>query len=430
MKKALVFVLAVVLLLNTFIFADEPANYAEKENLAAFAVSLEYGSNPVSIALDELSEASGLSFSYNTDTGFLYADDGVYKLYLKVLDNNLEINEDTLVFKNSDGVDLTKSYRFKLFAYMCRREVKGPQDKAVLDPAYYFEGRDNASAMLEAEVHFDDKAHFVLRKLGTSTHIINKENAGAAIRNNMLLVNRSNMLDRSYVPSELIYSKPSRGRSAIELRLNKEAMGQLNLMLNGAYADGVTGMVITSAYRNFDKQTSLYNNKTTILSRKMNRKTALEEASKVVAIPGTSEHQTGLAADICTDGVGLISSFGGTKQGKWLKDNSWKYGYIIRYPEDKTDITRIIYEPWHVRYVGDGHAELMKAKNMCLEEYVEYLKGNGITYFTDSNGSEYMIQYIDRETLSPSGIALNLNEDSTWTISNCTKDSYVLTIKL
>jgi LAS superfamily LD-carboxypeptidase LdcB len=250
------------------------------------------------------------------------------------------------------------------------------------------------------------------------------------LKDNLLLVNKSNTLGSDYTPPGLIYSKPARGRSTVNLRLDGEAMLNLNLMLEAAYNEGIKGMVITSAFRTFDKQTSLFNNKTTTLSRKMNRKDAMEAASKVVAIPGSSEHQTGLAADICSEGVGLVSNFGNTVQGKWIAENSWRHGFIVRYPKEKTEITGIIYEPWHVRYVGNGHAELMKSRNLCFEEYVEYLNSKSVIHFTDSTGADYVIQYISQEDFKSTGLALSLPDDSTWTISSCTKDSYVLTIKL
>ena len=86
-----------------------------------------------------------------------------------------------------------------------------------------------------------------------------------------------------------------------------------------------------------------------------------------MADPGTSEHHTGLAFDLAITGE---ASFGATKQSVWLAQHCWEYGFIIRYPSDKTAITRISYEPWHVRYVGTEHALIMRDENLCLEEYI------------------------------------------------------------
>lgn len=437
MRKIFAILLAVFLIFNTLVFADEEgestkaANNGEENILAAFSVNPEFESDSVSIKLSDMSRGSALSFTYNPDTEFIYAVDGKYRIFIKELDDNIEVNETAFVFNNIKGMDMSIPYRFKAFIYICRQDAAKDSYKGVLDPQAFFSGKDVVTVLAEATVEFiDGTAHFVVRKSGTSIHAIDKKNVGSNLDNTMLLVNKNNTLDQNYFPSGLIYSNPLRGRATVNLRLNKEAMKQLNYMLDSAYRDGVSGMVITSAFRTFDKQTSLFNNKTSILSRKMNRKAAMEEASKVVAIPGSSEHQTGLAADICSEGVGLISNFANTKQGKWLEDNSWKYGFIVRYPEDKSKITGIIYEPWHVRYVGSVHSEIMKTNGMCLEEYVEYLKANKVISFSDSNGSNYSVQYINKQDFNAVGMTLSLPETSTWNISNCTKDSYVLTIKL
>ena len=93
---------------------------------------------------------------------------------------------------------------------------------------------------------------------------------------------------------------------------------------------------------------------------------AKKKAEEWVAVPGTSEHQLGIAVDINADG---INSYG-DEVYEWLLANSYKYGFIKRYPEDKTNITGIINEPWHYRYVGEKAAEEMVKNNLCLEEYL------------------------------------------------------------
>lgn len=431
MKRIFVVLVAVILLFNTSVFADEAFVDEERDILAAFSINPEFDGDSIIIKLSELSRASALSFSYNEETGFLYANDGKYGIFIKELDDNTKVDGSAITIRNDNGMQLAFPYRFKVFAYICRQPVETGLDQNILDPRSYYSGKDNISLTAEATLELvDGTVQFVLRNSGTSPQVINNENIAKILGNNMLLVNKSNTLDRSYLPDGLVYGKLARGRSTVNLRLEGEAIQQLNYMLETAYNEGISGMVITSAFRTFDKQTSLFNNKTTLLSRKMNRKTAMEEASKVVAIPGSSEHQTGLAADICSEGVGLVRNFANTTQGKWMESNSWRFGYIVRYQKEKTEITRIIYEPWHVRYVGNGHSEIMKTKNMCLEEYVEYLKDNSIIYFSDSKGDNYIVQYINREELDSKGMALSLQDNSTWSISNCTKDNYVLTIKL
>lgn len=432
MRRIFAVFITAILLFNTVVFADEAANIEDKEVLAAFFVNPEFGEASAVIKLSELSRASALSFSYNPETGLLFAEDGEYGVFIRELDDNVEVNDSELIIRDGSGMQLVFPYRFKVFTYICRQNEGLDRDYNILDPRSYFEGKANVSALAEASLELDSgKVRLVLRKLGTSNQTIDTANIDEFLGDNLRLVNKDNTLERDFTPSGLIYSKPAKGRATVNLRLDGEATLQLNHMLEAAYNEGISGMLITSAFRTFDKQTSLFNNKTSILSRKMNRKTAMEEASKIVAVPGASEHQTGLAVDICSEGVGLIRSFNNTPQGKWLADNSWRFGFIIRYPMEKTDITGIIYEPWHVRYVGSEHSEIMRAKNMCLEEYAEYLKENRITYFNDSKGDNYAIHYIDKEDFSSSdGMTLSLQENSTWNISNLTKDSFLLTIKL
>ena len=95
-----------------------------------------------------------------------------------------------------------------------------------------------------------------------------------------------------------------------------------------------------------------------------------KKAEKYVAIPDTSEHQLGLSVDINADTDKCSSE----KVYQWLDENAYKYGFVKRYPEDKTDITGISNEPWHYRYVGTTVAKIMKEENLCLEEYLEKYK--------------------------------------------------------
>ena len=92
----------------------------------------------------------------------------------------------------------------------------------------------------------------------------------------------------------------------------------------------------------------------------------------MVAVPGTSEHQLGLALDIVdADNQLLDESQENTAVQKWLMEHSWEYGFILRYPNDKSEITGIIYEPWHYRYVGKEDAEKIHSQGVCLEEYLQ-----------------------------------------------------------
>lgn len=129
---------------------------------------------------------------------------------------------------------------------------------------------------------------------------------------------------------------------------------------------------LCSAYRTQETQQSLYDNKVQrLMNSGMGEEGAKVEAAKAVAIPGTSEHQLGLAVDIVDANMqDLTDEQENTETQKWLMANSWRYGFIHRYPNDKTDITGIIYEPWHYRYVGKAAAQDIFNRDITLEEYV------------------------------------------------------------
>ena len=153
-----------------------------------------------------------------------------------------------------------------------------------------------------------------------------------------------------------------------------EAYDDLQLML----ADCKTGggkPVICSAYRTQEYQENLYNKKVKkLMATGLNRETAEKEAGTVVAVPGTSEHQLGLALDIIDyNNWSLDQSQENTKTQQWLMANSWQYGWILRFPNGKSESTGIIYEPWHYRYVGREIAAELHELGLCLEEYLDML---------------------------------------------------------
>ena len=133
--------------------------------------------------------------------------------------------------------------------------------------------------------------------------------------------------------------------------------------------------IIVSAYRTHEYQANLFQKR---INRFMNEgydeKTARIEAAKRVAVPGTSEHELGLAVDITAASyTNLNSEQEKTAAQKWLMEHCWEYGFILRYPNGKTDVTGIIYEPWHYRYVGKELALEIRDSGLCLEEYFESL---------------------------------------------------------
>ena len=186
---------------------------------------------------------------------------------------------------------------------------------------------------------------------------------------NMILVNRWNMAPADYTVE---LAEIEQGYQA-----DARIVDELRTMLEDARKEGLSPR-ICSAYRSNRKQVRLYNNKVReYLNKGYSAAEAQEEAGKWVAIPGTSEHETGLAVDIvATDYQLLDEGQENTKEQQWLMDNSWKYGFILRYPGNKSEKTGIYYEPWHYRYVGKEVAEIIYEMDVCFEEYLELIKQN------------------------------------------------------
>lgn len=156
------------------------------------------------------------------------------------------------------------------------------------------------------------------------------------------------------------------------LSYDSRAYAALIEMLEACEAEGLEP-IVCSAYRTVTRQTELFENKINkYLADGLSYDEAYAAAATVIAIPGTSEHNLGLAADICALSYQVLDKDQeNTAEQQWLMAHCHEYGFILRYPEDKTDITGIIYEPWHYRYVGKEAAAEIMSSGMCLEEYME-----------------------------------------------------------
>ena len=154
------------------------------------------------------------------------------------------------------------------------------------------------------------------------------------------------------------------------MRCDKRVLAPLKTMLKDAADNGIN-LAICSPYRNDERQEGLFSRKIkNYLDAGLSYKDAYNITSQAVTVPGASEHQIGLAFDIvCGSYYNLDEGFGDTKAGKWLAENSYKYGFVVRYLEGKENITGIEYEPWHFRFVGIDAATVMYEQNLCLEEF-------------------------------------------------------------
>lgn len=211
---------------------------------------------------------------------------------------------------------------------------------------YYFHADGSAAT---GKITIDNRAHYF-------TH------TGAKI----MVANPWNMIPSDYIPN----IKDIEDGYAID----KSCKEPLEEML-AACREADHGVAIVSGYRRNSTQITLYNRKVNYyLDQGLSPAEARKEAGKVVAMPGTSEHELGLAVDLVDNTYyGLDEAQENTDTQKWLMEHCWEYGFILRYPNNKSDKTGIIYEPWHYRYVGKEVAKELQKSGLCLEEYLENL---------------------------------------------------------
>lgn len=184
-----------------------------------------------------------------------------------------------------------------------------------------------------------------------------------------ILVNHEYLLPRDYVPENLVVTDENENNfhhykdPSLKPMIRADVLPYFLKMQKVALEAGVH-ILIDSGYRSYDYQEQVL--KKNILEKG-------DEAYFTVALPGASEHQTGLAIDIAyyRDGVYTDAVCDGDKEVEWLKENSYKFGFVLRYPKGKESITHISYEPWHYRFVGLELARKLWEQDFTLEEYYE-----------------------------------------------------------
>ncbi len=165
-------------------------------------------------------------------------------------------------------------------------------------------------------------------------------------------------------------------------KIDERIAEQYRQMVTDAEKDGIH-LFLRSGYRPVSLQKTYYeSNINKYMQQGMSREEAEAKTREYYTEPGHSEHHSGLALDILTeeyqrDVYTLDDRFAKTDGYAWLVEHCTEYGFVLRYPEDKTDITQINYEPWHYRYVGTEHAAYMKEHGLCLEEYITLLQEAG-----------------------------------------------------
>lgn len=188
-----------------------------------------------------------------------------------------------------------------------------------------------------------------------------------------LLVNRKNPVPNDYVPSNMVLMNDYCPQDVVIIKEpntygEKEAVDALLTMIRDAQAQGLEIWQVSDAYRSVADQQRIWDEsyQKYLTVNELSPEKSTQAADRRVARGGASEHHIGLAFDISVPG----ESFRKTKQCDWLASNCTRYGFIIRYTEEKESITGTTAEPWHVRYVGEWHAKKMQREDLCLEEYI------------------------------------------------------------
>lgn len=189
----------------------------------------------------------------------------------------------------------------------------------------------------------------------------------------LFLVNDKNPLPDDYNYESNLATLDDKYINGSLKQVDKRIKKPLINMINAAREDGVW-LAVWSPYRSYDIQKMLFQRQTNnLIAEGVPESEAEDKAATMVARPGTSEHHTGFAVDINM----ASDEFKNTEQFRWLKKHAAEYGFVMRYAAEKQDITGVIYESWHWRYVTPEHAKKMNELGMCLEEYLEYLKNGG-----------------------------------------------------
>lgn len=190
-----------------------------------------------------------------------------------------------------------------------------------------------------------------------------------------MLVNRQHPVASDFAPADLVNLSEYCDSSLVKIKYDgtqgvREAADALIRMLEAARADGITSWQVSAAYRSYADQQRIFDNKVKSFQNNnpdWSLSRCRSAASVTVADPGASEHHTGLAFDMT---VPSTSMFLGTRQCTWLHQHCWEYGFILRYTDEKQQITGFAGEAWHIRYVGTEHSLAMQQSGQCLEEYL------------------------------------------------------------
>lgn len=243
----------------------------------------------------------------------------------------------------------------------------------------------------------------------------------------LILVNREHSIEDNEDDLLCVYEKRNEHYTVkdMDVKLTKDCVTALNAMTTAFFNEtGHEDLQIISGYRTKAYQKKLFDKDTADKNAPI---------SDRVAEPGHSEHETGLAFDVNIYKKGVTEDFDGTGDYAWLAEHCAEYGFIVRYPEDKVEITKFSYEPWHFRYVGKAHAIYMRDHNLCLEEYLEEIKQ--YTYesehlqTTDQFGFLCETFYVPAPEDTSAVIEIPVPAEQKFTVSGNNMDGFIVTVE-
>ena len=246
----------------------------------------------------------------------------------------------------------------------------------------------------------------------------------------LILVNyaHQSMIDGENLVNIYDNASSSIGVKDDDMFINESIVEPINNFFDAfAKEKGQTSILISSSYRSREDQTKIYNDSV--------KATGAKSTAYYVSVPGFSEHQTGYAFDTAAyNYMGEMIELDGEGEYGWLSENCDKYGFILRYPDDKTNITSIGYEAWHFRYVGVAHAHFIKQHKLCLEEYIEGLKDytfeKGALLIDGGKDGKWITFYVPKlEAFNNTDIPVPVDSKTCpYTISGNNMDGFIVTV--